>query len=245
MNRLCLPGATLGSGLSLHLAGEEAHYILRVLRLRKGDGIFIFDGAGNEYEAVLETAERGNAFLRLGRAVKRNTEPLVRISLAQALPRGDKMDLIIQKCTEIGVSEIRPFSSARGIPRVKEDAQRGRLSRWRRIAREAAEQSHRVFIPNVAEIIALDQIAGSIGSYDLCLVAWEDSTEPLKAIWGRINREAHSILLVVGPEGGFATEEIELLRSCGALDISLGSRILRTETAGMVLAALTVYEMDS
>ncbi|MFA7372215.1 MAG: 16S rRNA (uracil(1498)-N(3))-methyltransferase [bacterium] len=245
MNRLCLPGATLGSGLSLHLAGEEAHYILRVLRLRKGDGIFIFDGAGNEYEAVLETAERGSAFLRLGRAVKRNTEPLVRISLAQALPRGDKMDLIIQKCTEIGVAEILPFSSARGIPRVKEITQAGRLSRWRRIACEAAEQSQRVFIPEVAEITALDQIAESIGSYDLSLVAWEDSIEPLKTVWGRINRGAHSILLVVGPEGGFTIEEIELLRSYGALDISLGSRILRTETAGMVLAALTVYEMDS
>lgn len=244
VNRLCLPGSTLGNGLSLQITGEEAHYVLRVLRLRSGDGIFIFDGLGNEHEAVLETAERGSALLRLGRSIDRNTEPAARISLAQALPKGDKMDLIVQKCTEAGATDILPFSSARGIPRVKDGVQTGRLSRWRRIAREAAEQSGRTYLPDVTEIVDLDHIAETVGSYDLCLVAWEKSAEPLKTVLGRVSRKPDSILLVVGPEGGFTTGEIEMLKSSGALDISLGPRILRTETAGVLLTALTIYEMN-
>jgi 16S rRNA (uracil1498-N3)-methyltransferase len=209
-----------------------------VLRLLPGFEVRAFDGSGQEF--VVELTEVGHSASGVVREILNpSTEPSIRLTLVQGLPKGEKTDFIFQKCTEIGVSEFILTETARSVARIPADRLEGRLERWRSIVREAAEQSGRVRLPEVGlksfkEAMKLPHGVG--------IIAWEGERETtLSQVIVRLKTEEH-ITLFVGPEGGFTEEEIADARTAGIQPVSLGPRILRTETAAVVASALIIYD---
>lgn len=222
------------------LAGERAtldeaahRHLIKVLRLGKGAAIRLFDGKGSEVEALIVAVGRDSVDVSLGE--RRQVEPAAcAITLIQSVPRGDRMDLIVQKTTELGVSRIVPVLSQHGTSKPPP----GRTRRWQTIAEEAARQSGRADVPVICEPVALptalappDERAG-----DRRFLLWEgeQSTSLHRAL---ADRPAH-VALLVGPEGGFASSEVETCVRAGFRSVGLGPRILRTETAAIVAVAL-------
>lgn len=225
-----------------------AHQMTRVLRLRPGERVIAIDPGG--WELVVELLLLDGRFAE-GRVTARGrpaVEPPLRVLLAQGLPKGDKMDWIVQKCTEAGVAEFHPVVTRRTVanPAGKEEARR---QRWGRIAREAAEQSGRTRVPAIAPVRRLEEAVAELGRADLFMVAWEgaaavslkDALRERAAVGFEVPEPAVSLL--VGPEGGLEPEEVDLARRHGAIVVSLGPRTLRTETAGLMLAGLVLYEL--
>ena len=208
---------------------EEAH-ALRVLRMQAGDACqALIDGA--IYAAVLrEIAPR--VLLELKEELP-STEPGVRVTLYQGIPKGDKMDYITQKCTEAGVHRIVPVDFSRCVAHWDGKDAPKKQARFRRIAAEAAKQSGRALAPDIQLPVSVDGLCRALAGHDLALVPWEEeSSGGVKSRW----LGQKDVALVIGPEGGITAEEIEKCRAAGAWPITLGPRIFRTETAG--LAAL-------
>ncbi len=229
MRRLFIPPAQLnssGSGSGVRLTPEQSRYLNTVLRLREGDALEIFDGLGARYPAQLESAE----MVRVGDRLVDEVRALD-VVLAQALAKGEKMDLIVQKATELGVSRIAPFIAERSV--VKLSAERGasRIERFRRIAQEAARQCGRADVPFIDEPQPLSAL---LEESRLCLVLHPLTPLRLSAAARGVSR----LLLAVGPEGGFSPAELELAQRAGALTVGLGPLVLRTETAGLVALAV-------
>ena len=171
-------------------------------------------------------------------------EPDVRISLLQGLAKGDKMEFIIQKAVEIGAAEIFPVAMAHSVVALEPDRAEKKVERWQKIAEAAAKQSKRDTIPAVHEVLTLDQILQQ-EKWDLLLVAYESENKvSLKEVL-QSHKEAMTIGVVIGPEGGLSTEEVEAAQKQGGIAVSLGRRILRTETAGLVTATAILYETDN
>ena len=229
---------------TVELAEDTVRYLRNVLRLGRGDGILLFDGTGWEYRGVIERLEGREGTSRI---VARERVPLaipVRITLAQALPKGDKMEFIVQKATELGVARIVPFRSARTIPRRTEDRAARRLERWRRIAAEAAEQCGRTDVPEIAEPLPFREALEQAGPEAVKILFWESETERSvrEILKGDASRSAREFFLVVGPEGGVTGEEAEQARQAGFLTASLGRLVLRVETAALAILAIFQYE---
>ncbi len=228
MRRLFVPPSQL-DGPVVRLTPEQTRYLTLVLRLRAGDALEIFDGSGGRYPAQLESGE----IVRVGPRLAEEARALD-VVLAQALAKGEKMDLIVQKATELGVSRIAPLVAERSV--VKLSAERGasRTERFRRIAQEAARQCGRADVPSIDEPQPLDALLAA--SDRLCLVL--DPAQPLRL--SAAARGVSRLLLAIGPEGGFSPAELELAQLAGALTVGLGPLVLRTETAG--LAALAILQ---
>ncbi|MBQ3864670.1 MAG: 16S rRNA (uracil(1498)-N(3))-methyltransferase [Clostridia bacterium] len=212
------------------IRGEDNQHLYRVLRLRSGDPIEVFDGKGNQFRAELEqTDPEGSAFRILEELPSR--EPKCRIVLYQGIPaKTEKMELIIQKCTEIGVHAVVPVMMERCTNRKGYDEKR--LARFRKIAVEAAKQCGRAWIPEIREPVALSEVFPLVdGNF---LMPYEEGGESLRKV---LPREG-SLSVLIGPEGGIAEQEAEEMLRRGAVRIGFGPRILRTETAGM--AALSM-----
>ena len=233
--------------------GADALHILRVLRMSEGDQFVALDGRGGAWVAEIESHSRpvaGREASLIGRIVAEAClapEPSCKVTLYQSIPRGDKMEFIIQKCTEVGVHSIVPFVSERTVVRLGERSG-ARVDRWRRIAREAAEQCGRLVVPAVSDVCRLDDIQPAPDSR--LLVLWEASAGPrlLDALSAASGTDGGGLSgthdlrvgIVVGPEGGLSEAEVDTLRERGGVAVSLGPRILRTETAGMIAAALVL-----
>lgn len=219
--------------------GDLFHHIVRVLRLGTGEQVILVDEHGNEHQGVVDQVDRDWVVIKI---IKISEMPEVLLSLpmltiCQALPKGDKVDLVLQKCTELGAHEFILFGGRRSVARVREGQQEGKLERWNRITAEASRQSRRRTIPQVSWFKSAREVAeGSRQS--LRLLLWEDETiTSLKKI---INETAipESVIVVIGPEGGFAPEEIEIFTGHGFLPVTLGQNILRTETAAIAITAI-------
>ncbi len=219
---------------------EEARHLTRVLRLGRGDIVEAFDGLGNVLTVRLERV--GGRFAEgalLARAALRSESPL-HLTLAQSIPKGDKMEGIIRMATELGATRVVPLVTARTVVRIEPERPGPRLSRWQRVAKEAAKQTGRAVITEVtipqrlASWIAARKTAGEREGLLVCL--WEDAGEPLGPQLPR-GPVSHATV-VVGPEGGLERDEAEALQAAGALVGGLGPRILRTETAGPVGLAI-------
>jgi 16S rRNA (uracil1498-N3)-methyltransferase len=161
------------------------------------------------------------------------------VTIAQAVPKGQKMDLVVEKATELGAHAIVPVRSARVIGH---DTSPAKVERWRRIAKSAAQQSGRLHVPDVADVHDWDALLATFAEYDRVYVPWElAEPAPLRDVFETELAHARRVLIVIGPEGGFAADEVERARAAGARPISLGRRILRTETAALVVLAALLY----
>ena len=224
------------------ITGDDAHHISRVLRMKAGDALSLCDGAGNEYDAVITAISQDAVSCTVGERHASEAESPVRVTLFQCLPKTGKMELIVQKCTELGVYSVVPVFSARCVVVPNKDYDKKR-ERYNRVALEAAKQSRRGMIPAVLPLIELKKI--DVKAFDLFLVAYEDeNTVSLKQAL-RAAKSPQSIALLIGPEGGLEEGEVAQLVKAGAKSVSLGKRILRTETAGMAMLAQTLYEVES
>ena len=225
---------------TIRISESERHHLLNVLRLKADDRIEVFDGEGNRYIASLcDTRIDPLQAKILQHQFHPHTSPY--ITLFQALPKFDKMDLIVQKTTEIGVNHIAPMICQRSIP--KSVVHQKRTVRWQRIANEAAKQCRRPHFVHVMAPQRLEECLGKVDHLDLLILLWEgEKRQRLKEIL-RNHGETKSVGLFVGPEGGFTEEEVGLALEKGCVPATLGDNILRTETAAIVSVASVMYEL--
>lgn len=227
------------SGPSISISGEDVRHIAVVLRMKPGEKLLLCDGQGTEYTAVILSLERSSIATEiLGEA--HHDLPSPRIILAQGLPKSDKMDFIVQKATELGVAGIIPLVTERTVLKLRDEEKR--ISRWQKIAREAAMQSSRLDIPSVEQIRGYaDFLRAPLPADTLFLLPWEEGTEPIKNVLKRYPH-AMSVLVLIGPEGGFSVREAGLAKDKGFHLVSLGRTILRTETAAVAALTMVGYE---
>jgi len=239
------PGQIIGD--SITLLGTDAHHIADVLRLSFGQRIIVCDGEGYEYEGNIVSCSKDKVTVQVVNVKKSVSEPPLRIILAQGMPkRAESFELVIQKATELGVARLVPLISERTVVRLKEDKLENRLSRWSRIALEAAKQSQRGKVPEVDQPLTLTQFLDTIPRDALCLIPWEmEQTTGVKEVlkWELNNGFARTVVVLIGPEGGFSPGEIDEATRAGVIPVSLGPRILRTETAGIITLGIIQYEL--
>lgn len=217
------------SGL-LQLTAEDYHHARNVLRLKPGDPVEVVK-EGLRFQAALLK----DGLLEILDSLP-STEPRLKITLFQGLPKGDKMEWIIQKAVEIGVSSIVPVRMERCVTRLRQEDEIKKQARWQRIAREAGKQSGRCLLPDVSLPVSFRDLPAMVQSLDAAAVPWEQASSFGPEAWHAAHLSAQSIGILIGPEGGISPEEIAFIRD-SFQPITLGPRILRTETAGLVAAA--------
>jgi 16S rRNA (uracil1498-N3)-methyltransferase len=221
---------------------SEAHHIKNVLRLKPGGRIKLFDGTGFEYEAVIRKISAAQVDVEIFSKVRATSRSGVQITVAQAFLKEKKMDDLVRKLCELGVARWIPFFSQRSIARPDASRLAGRSRRWHRIAAEALKQCRRIDLPEIAGALSFEEVLDFSKTCDLNIVFWENESAPLHR--GIESSEKHSIrkiLLMLGPEGGFTREEIELAQRSGFVIAGLGPRILRAETATLAACAIVQY----
>jgi len=221
---------------------EEARHIEKVLRLTTGDIVVCFDGSGREYQVRLEGRENGILTGQIIHTGLRESEPALKLYLAQGIAKGEKMDTIIQKSVEIGISAIYPLSCERSVVRLSGDKAEKKMQQS--IAREACKQCRRNLIPQVMPVMNFTSLLEDIGDKPAIMLYENEEHTSLKALLQSRLREINGqeIFLLIGPEGGFSSQEVETASRQGIYTASLGPRILRTETAGLVAASIILYE---
>jgi len=220
------------------IEGEEAFHIAKVLKFNKGEIIPVVDGLGNRYKVAISNISKKSVEGDILTCVRKENEPLVNITLAAALSTGTKMDLIIEKCTEIGVNAFIPLLTEKSFIKIeKKNKAQSKTNRWRKVAIAAMKQSLRSYLPKIHEITEFDEILQKTHEYDLTIIAnLEANSKPLREVLNLQNKYKN-ILLLVGPEVGFTSSELERARECKTVSVSLGPRRLRAETASLVLVA--------
>ncbi len=229
------------------ICGEDAHHISRSLRMAMGEHITVSDMEQYEYDCVLEQFADTYVKAKIVDKHISQIESYVKMHLYQALPKGDKLDLIIQKSVECGVYDITPFESERCVVKVKKDAEDRKTERRNKIALEAAKQCGRGIIPKVKSSISFEQVLDEVSSFDAVLFCYEgDGTQPLGVALKKIRaeREIKDIAIIIGSEGGFSKEEVILANERNFYSIGLGKRILRAETAAIFALSCLVYEFE-
>jgi 16S rRNA (uracil1498-N3)-methyltransferase len=216
------------------LTGAELHH-LRVRRLRAGSELVLCDGLGHEQRGIVTALDRRRAVVRLSPEAPAEPASSLQLVLAQALLKGDKLDLVVEKATELGISALLMFTSARSVAQASPHRQ----ERWKRIARSAAKQCQRSSVPAIEGPIPFERLL--VRTESMRLLFWEDaSTEPL-AVADTPAGETDAVLAAVGPEGGFTAAEAEQARRAGFRVVGLGKRILRAETAALVAVTLCQF----
>ncbi|SMB90910.1 16S rRNA (uracil1498-N3)-methyltransferase [Desulfonispora thiosulfatigenes DSM 11270] len=242
MRRLFIPTSEVESDLII-IDGSDAHYLLNVLRIEEKEEIIIFDGKGTEYLVEINKTSKTQVegLIKDTYFVGQDTE--VQVTLIQSIAKGDKMDYIIQKCTEIGVGKIIPIITERTIVKLDAKKKKERKDRWQKIATEAAKQSKRVIVPEVTEILTLEELIKKLDNTEKTLILWEDENKTKMKEYLKKQESIENINIIIGPEGGLSEAEVNKLQEKGAIAASLGSRILRTETAGLVALTIVLYEL--
>lgn len=228
-----LTGVTAGDQVTVE--GDEAHHAVAVRRLRVGEDVVLTDGRGRSVVGVVgvvgSTGKR--VFSVMVREASSAERPEPRLTVVQALPKGDRGELAVEVLTEIGVDEVVPWAAARSVAVWKGEREAKSLGRWRATAREAAKQARRSWLPTVADLATTEEVAARIAAAGLALVLHEDASDPLPTSLPA----AGEVVLVVGPEGGLSEREVALFVAAGAGVVHLGSEVLRTSTAGLAAAA--------
>lgn len=229
------------------IQGEDAHHISRSLRMAVGEHVTVSDKNGYEYDCILEKFQENHVLARIISSFKSEVEMPVRVHLFQALPKGEKLDFIIQKAVECGVYDITPFESERCIAKVKYDAEDRKTERRNKISLEAAKQSGRAFIPIVNSTVSFDKMLEYSSASDIVLFCYEgENTERIGSVLNKIRneREVRDISIIIGSEGGFSIREAQIAFDRGFSLVGLGKRILRAETAAVFALSCLVYEFE-
>lgn len=228
-------------GAEMSIQGQDAHHISRVLRLQVGDSIVVVAPDGSAGIAEINSILVDKVVLRLQEIIVEDKEAPVHVYLAQGLPKSDKMDYIVQKAVELGVKGIYPMDAEHSVVQYDQVKKNKRLERWQKIAVEAAKQCGRAVIPIIEPVRSLAAILESLDAKTVVLMLYEGQTaQGLKQALAE--HHAKSYLLLVGPEGGFSAKEVALCQSHGAYIVTLGPRILRTETAALAGVSIVMYE---
>ena len=227
------------------ITGSDVNHIKNVLRMHPGEEIMILDGSGMEYRCEIESVS-DEVCARVLEAKKTEAELSVRLLLFQGLPKKDKMELIIQKAVELGVSEIIPVLTKRTVVKLEDKKkEQKKLERWQTIAEAAAKQSGRGIIPKVCEAVKFTEAVKQAEALEEALIPYElaegmdEARERIRGLHGK-----KTIGIFIGPEGGFEEEEIALAVKSGIHPITLGKRILRTETAGLCILSVIMFELE-
>ncbi|TDO85466.1 16S rRNA (uracil1498-N3)-methyltransferase [Halanaerobium saccharolyticum] len=232
-------------GRTIIISGNDYNHLKNSLRLNIGDRVILSDGNGFDMEAeILKYSDEG-AELKILTKEKADVEAKTKIWLAQGLPKKSKMDLIVEKATEIGFAGLIPLESKRTIVKYDHKKKNKKQSRWQRVAEAAAKQSGRAVIPEIKDFYSTDNLSNLKEEFDYILLLWEDEKKySIKQFFKENNVAAEArILLIIGPEGGFSEAEVNQFKAgLGAQIITLGPRILRTETAGITALTAILYE---
>ena len=231
----------------ISINGKEAHHIVDVMRLSPGDGVVVFDGEGKEYEGIIKQGSGQRVLIKINNVKRLKEQRQVKITLAQAIPRKARMDYLVQKCTELGVEQIIPLSTSRTVVKLSGLRLVSRCQRWQRIATEASKQCGRIEVSRIREVNDFKNVVAQIKSYDLALIPCLDSqSKDLKKALDSYKKAGPvkpiEIIVFIGPEGGFTPEEISLARGAGAVPVSLGENVLKSDTAAVVSLAIVNYE---
>ena len=223
------------------ITGENAKHI-RVLRMRNGEELTLVTPLGIQHDCVIADVNQSQVEVDVLENRPCENEPDVFVTLYQALPKGDKMDYIVQKCVELGVSRIVPVMSSRCVSRPDEKSLKKKTARWQKIALQAAMQSRRGIIPEVCQCVSLKQAAELTGENDKTVFFYELGGDSVKNI---LADKPKTIGMFIGSEGGFEESEAELVLSNGAVAATLGKRILRAETAPLAALSVIMYQTDN
>jgi 16S rRNA (uracil1498-N3)-methyltransferase len=229
------------SGAQATITGPELDHMVKVMRLGPGDPVRLFDDQGWEHEGVLKSRDGRRGEVTILSSYRPERESALRITLAQALGKGDKMDFIVEKAVELGVSGIVPFVSGHTVPRLSGEKAIRRKTRWQKIALSASKQCGRTRVPEIQDLTSFTDLVRDPPAGDLRVVLWEGEASCGIGQLKTERDQVASLILVIGPEGGFTDQEILLATQHGFRSVHLGKRILRTETAA--LAALATAQL--
>lgn len=231
----------------IYITGKDAHHIRDVLRMRPGEELAVSDGSGTlQYQCTIREFTEAGVTLDILYVNDVNAELPCRIALFQGLPKSDKMEWIIQKAVELGASEIIPVETKRSVVKIEDKKKSSRVERWQNIAEAAAKQSKRRKIPKIEPIMSFGEALSYAEEFTVKLIPYElaEDMNYTRKLFTEEIKPGDSIAVFIGPEGGFAPEEIEKAQKQGAHPITLGRRILRTETAGMTVLSWLLYLLE-
>ncbi len=229
------------------ISGDDAHHISKVMRMHAGDEVIVVHNGEASICEIVQLTDEGVQVHKTPRTIQ-STELPINVTIACGLPKGDKLDLIVQKSTELGMYQLIPFEAERSI--VKWDQKKGKKKqeRWQKIAKEAAEQSHRTHIPTIEEPISFKKLLQEVENYDVVFLAdEEDAKQEVRTRFAEQLKKVYdykSMLVIFGPEGGIDRSEAQALKQVGCQCISLGPRILRAETAPLYVLSAISYEFE-
>ena len=227
----------------MKIEGVDARHIYTVLKMKPGEKVQIVSDDGVTALAEIKETSAAYTLVHCLEVIAESHEPPVKITLAQGLVKGEKMDFIIQKAVELGVSRIVPLAMEHSVVRYDDDKANKKRERWQKIAESAAKQSKRDIIPQVADVETIDKLMADCGC-TVKIIAYEcEDRQGLKQVLQK-NQQTDSILIIIGPEGGISETELNAARNGGAVPVSLGRRILRAETAGLTALSAILYEFD-
>ena len=228
------------------ITGPDVNHIRNVLRMKPGEAVRISDGKGSCYDGTIDTLQSDEIIVRLTGEKMESTELPVEVVLFQGLPKSDKMEWIIQKNTELGVGAIVPVATSRAVVKLDEKKADSKVKRWNGIAEAAAKQSKRTLIPEVRSVLSFKQALLESATFDVKLMPYENAEGMAftRKCIGEI-RPGAKVAVFIGPEGGFSEEEVKAASEMGFLPITLGRRILRTETAGMSVLSMISYALEN
>lgn len=233
------------------IIGEDVNHIVNVLRLKIGDEIFVCDkDIGMTYNSKIIEILKENVWCEIKEKLEKTTESTVDVTIFQGLPKADKMEYIIQKSTELGVKTIIPVAMKRCIVKLDKKDETKKIERWQKIAEVASKQSGRDIIPTIESVENINYIKENISQFDLVIIAYEEEKivtlkdELIKLKDTYTKNSKLKVGVVIGPEGGLDKEEVEILKQRGAKVITLGERILRTETASLTILSNIIYEFE-
>lgn len=234
----------------IEIIGNDVNHIKNVLRGKIGEEITVCnENTAKDYQCEITKIEEEKIYLKIKKELENNVESNIKVTIFQGLPKAEKMELVIQKSVELGTFDITPVEMRRCVVKLKEKDKEKKLQRWQKISEVAAKQCGRNIIPKINKIENLKTICQNFKEYDIVLVAYEKEKsttlkQELKTICKKDKKDV-KIAIVIGPEGGIEKEEIEILQKNGAKIITLGKRILRTETVALNMLSVIMYELEN
>ncbi|WP_232695385.1 16S rRNA (uracil(1498)-N(3))-methyltransferase [Brevibacillus daliensis] len=226
------------------ITGDDVHHLVKVMRAEIGELIWVSDGRGRVVKARLSALDTKEVRADIMEDVQQETELPIQVTIAQGLPKGDKLEWILQKGTELGATAFLPFQSERTIVKLDAKKEPKKLERWNKIVKEAAEQSHRAYLPEVKASVSFKQVMELAKGYSKAMIAYEK--EDTKRMGEALQdlQPGDSLLVIIGPEGGLSEAEVRLAEANGITSVSLGPRILRTETASQYVLSAISYQFE-